>query len=99
MIQAEATEVREDVIEFPPELVSRWRLQMEEQREMLFRRNWKNPRQIVLLKSREDEENYQFVLEWVDEFEDVVGRQKERDRLDSLIARGLDVNAPENRPK
>ncbi len=98
MIQAEATEVCGEVIEFPPELVSRWRAQMEEQREMLFRRNWKNPRQIVLLKSREYEENYQFVLEWVDEFEDVVGRQKERDRLDSLIARGLDVNAPENRP-
>jgi hypothetical protein len=98
MIQAEATEVCEEIVEFPPELVSRWRAQMEEQREMLFRRNWKNPRQIVLLKSREYEENYQFVLEWVDEFEDVVGRQKERDRLDSLIARGLDVNAPENRP-
>lgn len=81
-----------------PEVVKEWKRQVAEQREILFRRNWKNQRQMVALSSREDEANFQFVVEWCEEFDDVVGREKERNRLDRLIALGLDVNAPENRP-
>ena len=76
------------------EQVREWRRQVAEQREILFRRNWKNMRHLLALRSREEEEAFDFVLEWYEEFGDVVGREKERQRLDKLISLGLDVNAP-----
>jgi len=79
---------------FTREQVREWRRQVTEQREILFRRNWKNQRGILALRSREEEDAFQFVLEWYEEFGDVVGREKERQRLDHLIELGLDVNAP-----
>lgn len=84
--------VSEDM--FTAEQVRTWRQQVAVQRDILFHRSWKNRRQVVPLKSREQEQNFQFVVEWYEEFGDVVGRVKERQRMDRLIALGYDVNAP-----
>ncbi len=89
----------EPEIEFTDAQITRWRQQVLEQRERLFRRNWKNCRPKVGLQSKFEEEAFQFIVEWCEEFDEVVGREKERDRLDGLIAQGLDVNAPEYNPK
>ncbi len=92
---ATATIAREAEVDgFSKEEVSKWRRQVMEQRDLLFRRNWKNMRQVLALRSREEEAAFQYVLEWYEEFGDVVGRQKQRERFDKLIAMGLDVNAP-----
>jgi hypothetical protein len=80
--------------EFPAALVREWRKQVKEQREFMFHRNWKNTRQVPNLQSRTDAQNFQFVVEWYEEFGDVVGRTKNRARLDKLIAMGIDVNLP-----
>ena len=85
--------------EFTPETVAEWKRQVEERREELFRRKkWKNDRLFPDLRSRQQDQNFRFVLEWCEEFGDVVGRERERDRLDRLIEKGMDVNAPENSP-
>ena len=81
-------------VDFPAEQVREWRRQVLQQREILFRRNWKNRRQAVSLRSKVEEEDFQFVVEWCEEFDEVVSRTKERSRMDKLIALGLDVNAP-----
>lgn len=80
------------------ESISAWRAAVQARREELFRRNWKNRRTNPMLRSRQQERNFQFVVEWYEEYDEVVERERERARLDGLIARGLDVNAPENRP-
>lgn len=66
-------------------------------REELFRKNWKNRRPILPLRSLHQEKSFNFVVEWYEEFDEVVGRERERNRLDKLIEKGLDVNAPENK--
>jgi len=92
--------VQEPLIEevVTPEMIATWKQDVAKMRERLFRRNWKNRRGAPGLVSRKNVQAFHFILEWVDEFGDVVGRQKERNRLDQLIAEGKDVNAPENRP-
>ncbi len=82
-----------------PEMIAVWKQDVIKMREKLFRKNWKNRRSAPGLVSRKNVQAFHFILEWCDEFGDVVGRQKERNRLDQLISEGKDVNAPENRPK
>lgn len=79
---------------FPAETVARWREQVEVQRELLFRQNWKNRRQVVPLRSKAQEDSFRFVVEWCEEYDEVVGRTRERGRLDKLKALGIDVNTP-----
>lgn len=79
---------------FSAKQIDVWRNQVNEQRDLLFRRNWKNRRPVIGLRSREQESNFRFVVGWCEEFSDVVGRRKERQRLDKLIAIGVDVNLP-----
>ena len=81
-------------VEFAPQEVKRWRAMVSVEREALFRRNWKNRKQVVPLSSREYEMSFQSLVEWCEEFNDVVGRKREKSRMDKLIALGLDVNAP-----
>lgn len=82
---------------FPESKLAEWREGVLKRREELFRRNWKNRRAAPHLKSRKQEQNFQFVVEWYEEFDEVVARERERNRLDQLIAKGLDVNDPKNR--
>ena len=51
---------------------------------------------MLAMRSRQQEKNFAFVLEWYEEFDEVVARERERDRLDKLLAKGLDVNDPKN---
>ncbi len=66
-------------------------------REELFRKKWKNERPLPPLRSLHQEKTFKFVIEWYEEFDEVVGRERERNRLDRLIEQGEDVNAKENR--
>ena len=89
------TEMASDIAsDFSPEQVRQWRRQVADQRDRLFRQNWKNVRYIPALRSKEEEDAFTFVLEWYEEFGDVVGRQKQRERMDKMIALGVDVNSP-----
>lgn len=87
---------KDNDIVFPENKLVEWREGVQKRREELFRRNWKNRRPNPNLRSRQQERNFQFVLEWYEEFDEVVARERERNRLDKLIARGLDVNDPKN---
>lgn len=87
---------KDSEIVFPESKVIEWREGVLKRREELFRRNWKNRRNAPRLRSREDEKSFQFVLEWYEEFDEVVNREREKTRLDRLISRGLDVNDPKN---
>ncbi len=88
---------KDSEIVFSESTVAAWKEGILKRREELFRRNWKNRRANPLLRSRQDEQGFQFVLEWYEEFDEVVARERERNRLDKLIAKGLDVNDPKNR--
>lgn len=78
-------------------VLSEMRKGVAKRREQLFRKNWKNRRPSVPLRSLHQERSFRFVIEWYEEFDEVVGRERERTRLDNLIEKGLDVNAPENK--
>ncbi len=88
---------KDNEIVFSEIKLTEWREGVRKRREELFRRNWKNRRSVPLVKSRQQEKSFQFVVEWYEEFDEVVARERERNRLDKLIASGLDVNAPENK--
>ena len=64
--------------------LEKWREGVRKRREEMFRRNWKNHRPASILKSRSQEMNFKFVIEWCEEFEEVIGRERERNRLDRL---------------
>ena len=87
---------KDNEIVFPESKLAEWRDGVQRRREELFRRNWKNRRVAPHLKSRQQERSFQFVVEWYEEFDEVVARERERNRLDKLIAKGLDVNDPKN---
>lgn len=89
------TELDSEIV-FPESKLAEWRDGVQKRREELFRRNWKNRRPLPQLRSRQQEKNFEFVLEWYEEFDEVVARERERNRLDNLISRGLDVNDPKN---
>jgi len=89
------TEKDSDTV-FPDSQIAEWRAAVLKRREELFRRNWKNRRPSPTLRSRQQERNFEFVLEWYEEFDEVVARERERNRLDKLLAKGLDVNDPKN---
>jgi hypothetical protein len=91
-----ATEKDSEIV-FSEETVAAWKEGVLKRREELFRRNWKNRRANPNLRSRQDEKGFQFVLEWYEDFGEVVQRERERNRLDKLLAKGLDVNDPKNR--
>jgi len=88
---------KDNEIVFPENKLAEWRAGVLKRREELFRRNWKNRRPSPAQKSRQQEKSFQFVVEWYEEFDEVVARERERNRLDKLIAKGLDVNDPNNR--
>ncbi len=87
---------KEDEIVFSENKLTEWRDGVRKRREELFRRNWKNRRPSPHLRSRQQEKSFQFVVEWYEEFDEVVARERERNRLDKLISKGLDVNDPNN---
>lgn len=87
---------KDNEIVFSESKLAEWRAGVLKRREELFRRNWKNRRNAPNTRSRQQEKNFQFVLEWYEEFDEVVARERERNRLDKLIAKGLDVNDPKN---
>ncbi len=82
---------------FSESTIAAWKAGVLKRREELFRRNWKNRRANPLQRSRQDEKGFQFVLEWYEEFDEVIARDRERNRLDKLLSQGLDVNDPKNR--
>lgn len=90
------TEKDNDIV-FPESKIAEWKEGVQKRRQELFRRNWKNRRPNPNLRSRQQEKNFEFVLEWYEEFDEVVARERERNRLDKLISKGLDVNDPNNR--
>lgn len=83
-----------DTCGFSESRVEQWRADVARKRVELFRRNWKNGRPVLRLQSRDEAAAFQFILEWCDESTDVVTREQERNRLDKLIALGVDVNLP-----
>ncbi len=88
---------KDDEIVFSDSKLTEWRDGVRKRREELFRRNWKNRRPSPHLRSRQQEKSFQFVVEWYEEFDEVVARERERNRLDKLISKGLDVNDPNNK--
>lgn len=88
---------KDNEIVFSETKLTEWREGVQKRREELFRKNWKNRRPNPVQKSRTQEKNFQFVVEWYEEFDEVVARERERNRLDRLIAKGLDVNDPNNK--
>ena len=87
---------KDNDIVFSEAKLAEWREGVKKRREELFRRNWKNRRAVPQTRSRQQEKSFQFVVEWYEEFDEVVARERERNRLDKLIAKGLDVNDPKN---
>lgn len=71
-----------------------WRQAVVDRRIKLFRKHWKNRRQAPDLISLGEARDFEFVVEWYDESDDVINRNQERRRLDKLIAIGVDVNLP-----
>ena len=71
-----------------------WRKAVIDCRTRLFRKHWKNRRQIPGLISRSRARDFEFVVEWCDESDEVISREQERRRLDKLKALGVDVNLP-----
>ncbi|MFH0911464.1 MAG: hypothetical protein V1918_08185 [Planctomycetota bacterium] len=47
-------------------------------RDELFRSGWRNPRQLLPLVSREEDNTFRFLVEWCEEFETVIGKHRER---------------------
>ncbi len=88
---------KDSEIVFSESKVAEWKAGVLKRREELFRRHWKNRRANPQQRSRRDEQGFQFVLEWYEEFDEVDARKRERTRLDKLLAKGLDVNDPKNR--
>lgn len=79
---------------FKPQEVETWRKEVIAAREKMFRKHWKNRRQIPNLISLEAARDFEFIVEWYDESDEVIDRAKERRRLDRLIDIGVDVNLP-----
>ena len=88
---------KDNEIVFSESKLAEWKEGVLKRRSELFRRNWKNRRANPQQRSLQDEKGFQFVLEWYEEFDEVVARERERNRLDKLLAQGLDVNDPKNR--
>jgi len=68
------------------------RRKISEYRDLLFRRGWKNQRPKVRLKSRAEMRIFDSLVEWCEEFEEIVGKNQEKKYFDELIAAGIDVN-------
>ena len=79
---------------FSKKEVELWRKGVEKKREELFRKHWKNRRNIPNLISLNDARDFEFIVDWCDESDELINRSKERRRLDKLIDLGVDVNLP-----
>ncbi len=89
--------MRVEYLGFAQEEVLKWRSGVVQKREKLFRKHWKNRRVIPNLISLEAARDFEFVLDWYDESDEVILRDRERRRLDKLIALGVDVNLPKEK--
>ena len=89
--------MRADCLGFTREDVLRWRNGVVQKRQVLFRKHWKNRRVIPNLISLEAARDFEFVLDWYDESDEVIVRDRERRRLDKLMALGVDVNLPKEK--
>ncbi|MCX7936039.1 MAG: hypothetical protein N3A66_12365 [Planctomycetota bacterium] len=72
--------------------VAALRRKVAEYRDALFRRGWKNQRPKVRLKSRSEMQIFDSLVEWCEEFDEIVGKNQEKKYFDELIAAGIDVN-------
>lgn len=79
---------------FSKDEVELWRSGVEKKREKLFRKHWKNRRSVPNLVSLDDARDFEFIVDWCDESDELISRNKERRRLDKLIDLGVDVNLP-----
>jgi hypothetical protein len=52
---------------------------VKKRREELFRSGWRNPKELQPLVSREEDNAFHFLIEWCEEYEEVMS--KKRDRL------------------
>ncbi|MBN1258012.1 MAG: hypothetical protein JXA52_09950 [Planctomycetes bacterium] len=52
--------------------------EIKKRRKVLFHSDWRNPKQIQPLVSREEDNSFRFLIEWCEEFETVIGKQRER---------------------
>ena len=94
-----STSEKENETVISDETIREWRAGVLKRREELFRRNWKNKRPVLQQRSRRQELAFKFLLEWYEDFDEVVAREREKSRLDKLIFEGQDVNSPENQKK
>ncbi len=62
------------------------RAAVRSRRDELFRSDWRNPRELLPLLSRTEDNAFQFLIEWCEEFDEVIG--KKRDRLSDPRPRG-----------
>ena len=74
--------------------LAEWREGVKQRREELFRRKWKNSRPTPLLRSRQQDRNFQFVVEWYEEFDEIVAREREKNRLDKLNSKNCEFDNP-----
>ena len=51
---------------------------VRKRRDELFKRGWKNKKQILPLVSRADDADFRLVVGWCIEFEEVMSKQRER---------------------
>ena len=77
-----------DEVVYTAEQIENWRRRVGERREELFKKSWKNQRVAAPQPTREQERSIQIIVEWVEDFDDVVGRAQERAKLDTLLGRG-----------
>lgn len=76
---------------FSQETITKWREGVQARRQELFQRNWKNKRPVVQQRSRSQEAAFKFILDWTEEFEEVVARERERNRLDKLMSQARNI--------
>ncbi|MDR3210567.1 MAG: hypothetical protein LBU79_01470 [Planctomycetota bacterium] len=87
-------DTKSEETDFSKSYVESMRRGIEKRRQELFPKDWRNAHALMPLKSRQQEKSFQFVVEWYEEFDEVVGRERERSRLDRLIEKGEEVNKP-----
>jgi hypothetical protein len=51
---------------------------VRQRRDELFRSDWRNPKEITPLLSRAEDNSFQFLIEWCEEYEEVMSKQRER---------------------
>lgn len=62
----------------PPQDRAETRRAVMRRRDELFRSGWRNPRQLQPLTSRSQDHTFKFLIEWCEEFEEVMSKQRTR---------------------